>query len=113
LIDRNGYQGQIKEAGLNRIDLGFRSFNPTTGIFDRSDPLAEMTPDFSPFSYVFNNPVNFIDEFGLMGSGWNTRGREETEAETANKEQMDKADNKAYIQTEVQKLIGEGSGKVP
>jgi hypothetical protein len=48
-----------------------------------------MTPDFSPFSYVFNNPVNFIDEFGLMGSGWNTRGREETDAEKANKEQMD------------------------
>jgi hypothetical protein len=48
-----------------------------------------MTPDFSPFSYVFNNPVNFIDEFGLMGSGWNTRGREETDAEKANKEQME------------------------
>jgi hypothetical protein len=75
--------------------------------------MAEMTPDFSPFSYVFNNPVNFIDEFGLMCSGWNTRGREETDAEKANKEQMQKSDNKAYIQTEVQKLMGEGSGKVP
>ena len=89
LIDRNSYQGKTKEQGLNRIDLGFRTINPTTGIFDRSDPLAEMTPDFSPFSYVLNNPVNVIDEFGLEGSGWNTRGRQETEAETANKEQMD------------------------
>jgi hypothetical protein len=99
---------------LNRIDLGFRSFNPTTGIFDRADPMAEMTPDFSPFSYVFNNPVNFIDEFGLMGSGWNTRGREETDAEKANKVQMDKSDNKEFIQGGYRDVMTQtGTGVVP
>jgi RHS repeat-associated protein len=113
LIDRNGYQGKTKEQGLNRIDLGFRTINPTTGIFDRSDPLAEMTPDFSPFSYGLNNTVNIIDEWGLTGSGWNTRGRQETEAETANKEAMGQADNRSFIEGGYRDVMTQsGSGKV-
>ncbi len=29
------------------------------------DLLAELHPDINPYNYVLNNPVNFIDQFGL------------------------------------------------
>ncbi|UBM59227.1 DUF6443 domain-containing protein [Marinilongibacter aquaticus] len=62
-------QGHEKEEtfGLNRINLGVRSVNPTTGIFDRIDPLAHKYFASSPYSYTFNNPVNVIDLIGLEG----------------------------------------------
>ena len=29
------------------------------------DPMADMAPDLTPYRYCFNNPVNFIDPYGL------------------------------------------------
>ncbi len=29
------------------------------------DPLSEAMPDYSPYSYAFNNPVKFVDVFGM------------------------------------------------
>ena len=59
-----------KTFDLNRINLGARTVNPTTGVFDRIDPLADIAPSFSPFAYVNNNPVLMIDPDG-MKTVWN------------------------------------------
>ena len=56
---QNRFEMQGKESektfDLNRINLGARTVNPTTGVFDRADPLAQIAMNFSPFAYV-NNP---------------------------------------------------------
>ena len=71
---QNRFEMQGKESektfGLNRINFGARTVNPTTGIFDRADPLADIAPSFSPFAYVNNNPVLMIDPDG-MKTVWN------------------------------------------
>jgi RHS repeat-associated protein len=53
-----------KTFGLNRINLGARTVNPTTGRFDGVDMMAEKYADLSPFNYVGNNPIKLIDPDG-------------------------------------------------
>ena len=67
---QNRFEMQGKESektfGLNRINLGARTVNQTTGIFDRVDPLAEKYLSQSSYNYVHNNPVNAIDPDGRL-----------------------------------------------
>ena len=61
-------QGHEKEStfGLNRIDFGARSLNPTIGRFDRIDALANHPNQtmYSPYNAFWNNPVVNIDPDG-------------------------------------------------
>jgi RHS repeat-associated protein len=65
---QNRYEFQGKESektfGLNRVNLGARTVNPTTGRMDNIDPLSEKYFTYSPYSYVHNNSVNAIDPDG-------------------------------------------------
>jgi len=45
---------------------GARYYNPRLSIWYGVDPLAEKMPSWSPYSYSFNNPVNFVDPDGRM-----------------------------------------------
>ncbi|MFO7879814.1 MAG: hypothetical protein R6V52_07240 [Bacteroidales bacterium] len=29
------------------------------------DPMSDLHPDYTPYAYVYNNPMNYIDPFGL------------------------------------------------
>jgi RHS repeat-associated protein len=64
---QNRWEMQEKEMtfGLNRIDFGARTYNPTIGRWDRSDPAAEMYYNYSPYNYVLDNPLNLIDSNGM------------------------------------------------
>ncbi len=65
-MNRWEMQGKTKEMtlGLNRLDFGARTINPLTTIWDRADPLAEKYYSWSPYNYVQNNPLTFIDPDG-------------------------------------------------
>jgi len=49
---------------LNRINLGARTYNPTTGRMDGVDALADIMRRHSPYQANFNNPLRFIDPDG-------------------------------------------------
>jgi len=43
----------------------FRSYDPQIGRFHQIDPLSELAEDWSPYNFAMNNPISFIDPFGL------------------------------------------------
>jgi len=64
----NKYQYNGKELnedfGLNWYDFGARWQDPAIGRWWQVDPLAEMYAGISPYAYVANNPLKFIDPDG-------------------------------------------------
>jgi RHS repeat-associated protein len=64
-----------EETGL--YYYGARYFDPRTGIFLGVDPLFELYPGWSVYSYCKNNPVVYIDPTGMT-----TYKKEEMDPET-------------------------------
>jgi RHS repeat-associated protein len=61
------------ELGLNLYDFDARLYDPYIWRTPTQDPHAEYYPQISPYSFLNNNPVNFLDPtgmdaFGLAGS---------------------------------------------
>ena len=54
-----------EEFDLNFYDYGARWLDPALGSWWEVDPMAEKYFDLSPYSYVANNPIKFIDPEGL------------------------------------------------
>ncbi|MCD7969461.1 MAG: RHS repeat-associated core domain-containing protein, partial [Alistipes sp.] len=51
-------------AGLDLLDYGFRMYDPFKGSWNGMDKLAEENPGISPYVYVDNSPIIFIDPDG-------------------------------------------------
>ena len=66
--NRFAYNGKElqKELSLGTYDYGARMYDPAMGRWWQVDPLTEAMSNHSPYSYAFNNPVNFIDRFGMF-----------------------------------------------
>ncbi len=52
------------ELGLNMYDYGSRLYDPARAGWSNIDPLAEKFNSYSPYNYVLNNPLLFIDPDG-------------------------------------------------
>ena len=50
--------------GLNQYDYSARYYDPANGRFTTPDPLSEKFYNWSPYVYVMNNPMRFIDKDG-------------------------------------------------
>ncbi len=59
------YNGKELQDGTNWLDYGARMYYPELGRWMTIDPLADAMAHTSPYAYVYNNPVSFIDPFGL------------------------------------------------
>jgi len=67
LIDKRYlYNGKElkKDFGLNWYDYGARWYDAAVGRWWQVDPAAEKYYSMSPYNYVANNPINYIDPDG-------------------------------------------------
>jgi len=60
----NGKEDQVT-GGLNLLDYGARMYNPEIGRWFVPEPLSELYYGQGRYNYCLNNPVKYIDPFGL------------------------------------------------
>lgn len=59
------YNGKEMNEEFGLLDYGARFYDPSIARFSSVDPLAEMMPSHSSYSYTFNNPLKFTDPTGM------------------------------------------------
>lgn len=55
---------------LSWYDFHARNYDPQLGMWFNVDPLMEYCHDKSPYTYCFNNPINFVDPTGMSNKPW-------------------------------------------
>ena len=60
-----GYTGKPYESVTGLSDYGFRDYSPTHARFITEAPIRDGE---NWFAYVGNNPVNWVDPWGLSAS---------------------------------------------
>ena len=61
----NGKELQ-KDLNLNWLDYGARMYDPGVARWQGPDPMAEKYYSISPYAYVANNPIRYIDPDGRL-----------------------------------------------
>jgi len=82
LTNKNKYNGkelQLQEfsdgSGLDWYDYGARMYDVQIGRWQCLDPLSEKYQGFSPYTFVYNNPLLFIDPNGMeIKNAWKVEG---------------------------------------
>ncbi len=63
-IQQNEFTDGSNTYGLDWYDFEARTYDPQIGRFMQIDPLAPNAPNWSPYRYCFDNPVNVTDPSG-------------------------------------------------
>jgi RHS repeat-associated protein len=67
---RLGFTGQVADDDLDLVNMKGRIYSPTQRRFLSPDPLVSAPTNaqsYNRYSYVWNNPLNFIDPSGFEG----------------------------------------------
>ena len=75
---RFGYNGKEKQEETGWYDYGARMYQADLGRWNGMDELAEIYHTDSPYSYVLNNPLKFIDPDGRKVEGVTKKDAEKT-----------------------------------
>lgn len=61
------FNGKEYDAETGNYYYGARYYDPSNSMAWLSvDPLASEAPDWTPYRFSFNNPINFVDPTGLL-----------------------------------------------
>ena len=60
-----GFAGGLHDRDTGLVRFGYRDYDPDTGRWTAKDPIGFAGGDTDLFGYVQNNPVNFVDPWGL------------------------------------------------
>jgi len=82
------------ELNLNLYDYGARNYDPALGRFFNLDRLTEKYEAISPYGYVANNPVRFIDINGEWIYIWDNEGEERKKYRYENGKTQQQVDGK-------------------
>ncbi|MBX9690640.1 MAG: RHS repeat-associated core domain-containing protein, partial [Candidatus Obscuribacterales bacterium] len=63
-----GFTGQRYEPSLALYNYKARYYSPANGRFLQPDPIAFAGDDLNLYGYVGNNPVSWVDQFGLLNT---------------------------------------------
>ena len=61
---------------VNLYDYGARFYDPQIGRWMTQDPMIEAHQNYTPYAYVYNNPISFIDPFGLDSTYYSDKGKQ-------------------------------------
>ena len=67
-LTTEGYTGQESDNELGLVNMKGRVYDPKVGRFLTMDPIVSEPlsgQSWNPYSYVFNNPLNFVDPTGF------------------------------------------------
>jgi len=62
--------GEHQKSCVNWYDYGARFYDAALARFHTQDPMTVFTPGISPYSYADNNPIMYIDYYGLGLFSW-------------------------------------------
>ena len=83
VLENSGYQYKFQnkewqdELGFNTYDFGARGYMPDIVRTPTLDPLAEKFYSFSPYSFLNNNPLRFVDPDGKQSIDFDKVNRNE------------------------------------
>jgi RHS repeat-associated protein len=62
---KENFTGKERDAETGLDYFGARYYHPGIGRWMGVDPLADKFPEWSPYNYVYNNPLRFVDPDGM------------------------------------------------